>query len=133
MLLASFTEGLSGTPGRQVRFSLLKNMDEALKIALTVNEAELQVRRNETFYVDEARERSTADRPSRGTRCKGTVRNTTQHAGAGRAHNRFVRDLLEIRETQTTADVMLGKGTRIQEGKESPLEIELDCQNNRNG
>jgi len=34
MLLASFTSGLVGTPGRQVRFSLPKTMQEALRIAL---------------------------------------------------------------------------------------------------
>ena len=35
MLLASFTSGLTGTPGRLVRFSLPKNKEEALGIAVT--------------------------------------------------------------------------------------------------
>jgi hypothetical protein len=39
MLLASFTSGLLGTPGREVRFSMPQTMDEALKIAITVNQA----------------------------------------------------------------------------------------------
>ena len=68
MLLASFTSGLTGTSGRQVRFSLPKNMEEALRISVTVQQAELQERRNETFYVDEVQERGKADRSSRETR-----------------------------------------------------------------
>ena len=55
MLVASFSSGLLNTVGRQVRYALPKTMDEALKIAITVNQAEIQERRNEAFYVDEAR------------------------------------------------------------------------------
>ena len=58
-----------------------KSMDEALKIAITVNQAEIQERRNEAFYVDEARGSGTADRTTRGTRYMGIVRNASQHAG----------------------------------------------------
>ena len=72
-LLASFTSALTGTPGRQVRFSWPKNMKEALRIALTVQQAELQERRNETFYVDEVQERGKTDRSSRETRRIGCV------------------------------------------------------------
>ena len=49
MLLASFKSGLTGTPGRQVRYAILKSIDEALKIAIT---EELQERRNDTFNID---------------------------------------------------------------------------------
>jgi hypothetical protein len=42
MLLASFTAGLVGTPGRQVRFSVPKNMQEVLRNAVTVHQAELR-------------------------------------------------------------------------------------------
>jgi len=82
MLLASFTSGLLGTPGSQVRFAMLRTMGEALKIAITVNQAEIQERHNKAFYLDEACGSSTADRP-RGTWCNGTMRNTTQHTGPG--------------------------------------------------
>lgn len=30
------------------------NLDEAIKLATTVNQAEIEKRRNESFYVDEA-------------------------------------------------------------------------------
>jgi hypothetical protein len=42
MLLASFVAGLAGVAGRQTRFSNPQSLDEALKIALTVQEAEKQ-------------------------------------------------------------------------------------------
>ena len=60
------------------------NLDDAIKLARTVNQAEIQDRRNQSFYVDEAGRHSTADRYSRGTRGCSTVRSSTQHAGAGR-------------------------------------------------
>jgi hypothetical protein len=50
MLLASFTSGLTGTPGRQVSYVMLKSVGEALKIAITENEAELQECRNDPFF-----------------------------------------------------------------------------------
>jgi hypothetical protein len=54
MHLASFTSGLLGETGKQVGFNLPENMDKALKIAITVKHAEIEERRNETFYVEEA-------------------------------------------------------------------------------
>ena len=42
MLLASFVAGLAGEVGRQTRFSNPQSLDQALKIALTVQEAEKQ-------------------------------------------------------------------------------------------
>ena len=39
-----------------------RTMDEVLKIAITINQAEMQKRRNEAFYVDETREASTSNR-----------------------------------------------------------------------
>ena len=51
MLLASFISGLSGNPGRQVRFANPQDMELALRIALTVQEAKRQERFNESFYT----------------------------------------------------------------------------------
>jgi hypothetical protein len=51
MLLASFTSGLTATAGRQVRFAMPGSVDEVLKIASTVEQAERQERRDEGFYL----------------------------------------------------------------------------------
>lgn len=51
MLLASFVTGLIGTPGRQVRYASPQNLDQALKIALSVQEAEKQEKFSESFYA----------------------------------------------------------------------------------
>ena len=40
MLLAAFVSGLIGTPGRQCRFANQQNVQQALSIALTVDQAE---------------------------------------------------------------------------------------------
>ena len=93
MLLASFTPGLLNIAGRQVRYAMPKTMDEALKIAITVNQAEIQERSNEAFYENEARGSGTADRAARGTRYTGTVRNTTQHAGISRTQGQNSKGL----------------------------------------
>jgi hypothetical protein len=43
MLLASFVPGLKGVSGRQVRYVSLVSVDEAFKIAVSVQESERQV------------------------------------------------------------------------------------------
>ena len=49
MLLSAFTKGLTGTAGRQVRFSYPETSEEALRIAVTVSQAELQETRDCAF------------------------------------------------------------------------------------
>jgi len=51
MLLASFVAGLIGIVSRQVRFSNPQSLDQALKTALCVQEAEKQERFSESFYT----------------------------------------------------------------------------------
>jgi hypothetical protein len=51
-LLSDFTKGLAGTAGRQVRFSSPKTAEEALRIAVTVSQAELQETRDCAFYAN---------------------------------------------------------------------------------
>ena len=51
MLLAAFVSGLIGTPGRQCRFSNPQDMQQALSIALKVEQAEKQNPSNESFYT----------------------------------------------------------------------------------
>ena len=52
MLLSTFIHGLSFTPGKMVRFSMPTTAEEALRIAVTVSQAELQELRNNAFYLD---------------------------------------------------------------------------------
>jgi hypothetical protein len=49
LLLASFVAGLTAVPGRQRRFVNPQTLDQALKIALSVQEAEKQEKFNESF------------------------------------------------------------------------------------
>jgi len=51
MLLASFVSGLVGTPGTQVRYANVQSLSEALRIAISVQDAEKQERFNERFYT----------------------------------------------------------------------------------
>lgn len=52
MLLAAYTAGLTGQAGREVRLRAPATADEAVRIAITVEQAELQERRNGSFYTD---------------------------------------------------------------------------------
>jgi hypothetical protein len=51
MLLASFVSGLAGVVGRHTRFSNPQTIEDALRVALSVQEAEKQERFNESFYT----------------------------------------------------------------------------------
>jgi hypothetical protein len=51
MLIASFCSGLIDTPGRQVRYARPASLSEALQLAVSVEQAEFQERRIESFYV----------------------------------------------------------------------------------
>jgi hypothetical protein len=51
MLLTSFVASLSGVQGRQVRYANPQTIQEALRIALSVQEAEKQERFNNSFYT----------------------------------------------------------------------------------
>ena len=52
LLLSAYTKGLTGTAGRQVRFSSPETSEEALRIAVTVFQAELQETRDGAFYAN---------------------------------------------------------------------------------
>jgi hypothetical protein len=49
MLLAAFVTGLTGTPGRKVRYANPQNIDQTLNIALSVQEAEKQEKFSESY------------------------------------------------------------------------------------
>jgi hypothetical protein len=64
-----------------------QTIDEALKIAIAVSQAEVQERRNEAFYVEEARGAGAADRLTHDARCNGTGRRAIQHTRTGRTQS----------------------------------------------
>jgi hypothetical protein len=51
MLLASFVAGLVGVPGKQTRYSSPTSLEQAISLALTVQEAEKQEKFGESFYT----------------------------------------------------------------------------------
>jgi len=52
MLLASFVTGLTGIHGTQCRYANPQNTDQALRIALSVQEAERQEKISESFCAN---------------------------------------------------------------------------------
>jgi hypothetical protein len=66
LTLASFVTGLTGIPGRQVRYANPQTLEQALQIALSVQEAERQEKFSESFYANFDRSvRLTSRSPSR--------------------------------------------------------------------
>jgi len=51
MLLASYVTGLIGVPGRQVRYASPVTVEEAIRIAVSVQEAERHEKFNNSFYA----------------------------------------------------------------------------------
>jgi len=51
MLLVSFISGLAGKVGKHVRYQSPRNLERALQIALSVQEAEKQERFNDCFLL----------------------------------------------------------------------------------
>ena len=69
MLLSSFITGFIGAAGRQVRYSNPGTLQQALQIALSVQEAERQEKFSESFYANSDRSvRLTSKSPSRSYR-----------------------------------------------------------------
>jgi len=58
MLLASYVAGLNGVPGGQVRYASPVSVEEAIRIAVSVQEAEKQEKFNNSFYALHIRTRS---------------------------------------------------------------------------
>jgi hypothetical protein len=51
ILLANYVAGLIGVPGRQVRCASLVSVEEAIRIAVSVQEAERQEKFENSFYA----------------------------------------------------------------------------------
>jgi hypothetical protein len=102
MMLATFVSGLTAVPGRQVQFSDTQHVDQALKIALTVQEAERQERLNESFYTQfdksvhlRSRSRSGSESQRQTADSRMANRTRAQHcntpSGAGRSETPSAR------------------------------------------
>jgi septal ring-binding cell division protein DamX len=65
MMVASFTNGIRGNQGTQIRFAMTSVMDDAVRIAVTVEQAESSKGKSETFYVDSNTEEKDRKKTSR--------------------------------------------------------------------
>jgi hypothetical protein len=89
IILASFTAGLEGNPGKQVRYVMLKGIDEAVQIAVTVVQAEIQERRTETFFLNAPTSHVTpAGRPSGSAQNSANSRSLNQQTNSAVKPNR---------------------------------------------
>ena len=52
LLLSAFSKGIVGTAGKQIRYAYPAPVEEALRIAVTVSQAEIQEARDSAFYSD---------------------------------------------------------------------------------
>jgi hypothetical protein len=52
MIIAAFTEGLRGNPGNHARIAVPTKMEDAVNIALTVEQTEASKKHGDTFYVE---------------------------------------------------------------------------------
>jgi hypothetical protein len=78
MLLASYISGFIGQPGKQVRYAAPVSMDQAIRIAVSVDEAERQEKFNNSFY---ARNENRTDSDSRNSRHAANTRKASQAGG----------------------------------------------------
>ena len=81
MLLASFVTGLILTPGRQIRYASPLNLDQALKIAISIQEAEKQETFSERYYASfdkslRQHSPSSSSRASHASRCSAEMKYT---------------------------------------------------------
>ena len=120
MLLASFISGLSGNSGRQVTFANPQDMEHALRIVFTVQDAERQERFNESFYsqfeesyasahgpqVEHPRKASVSD--SQLTRLREVTRalNVTIHRAAPAGHRPPAREKRKYGTSCVATNVM---------------------------
>jgi hypothetical protein len=99
MLLSAFTSGLTSTPGGMVRYSNQQSLEEALKIALSVQEAEKQERFNESFY----------------TNCDKSVHILSQSSSPPSSRNRGKQNSADAREVRHTRGQRNGKEGKWQQ------------------
>jgi hypothetical protein len=101
MLLSAFNKGLIGTAGRQVRFSSPATAEEALQIANTVYQAEIQEARDNAFYVEEITPAGRLREPA--------VHHTTVKKSVGGAANARKPQRADKRYSKRTAAASIGQ------------------------
>jgi hypothetical protein len=79
-MLASFIAGLAGEVGKQVRFSNLQNLDQALATAWAVQEA-IRQEINENFHAKTERSMRWTSKPLSRAPAKSESRNVRNKAG----------------------------------------------------
>jgi hypothetical protein len=53
MVLAAFTNGLGGNPGKHARYNLPTSIEDAIRVAVTVEQAEACHPKGDSFYLEE--------------------------------------------------------------------------------
>jgi hypothetical protein len=105
MLLASISSGIFGKPGTQLRYACPQTLNEALSIALSVQEAEKQERFNETFYTkfDESVRllSRSPDRANSGSENQRRTADTREPKHSRSQKNNGRSDISHIRNAQT--------------------------------
>ena len=78
-----------GTPGQQVRYARPASLSEALQIASSVEQAEMQERRNGSFYVETEKALSQDGEPEARQEerhvCRNCTREEAEHTGVAPA------------------------------------------------
>ena len=107
MLLSAFIHGLTGTPGKMFRISLPATASEALRIAVTVSQAELKELRYNAFYLhSEEAEISPAGRMGEPA---------VQHTGLSQQRLEVIPDASPVKQASVVPTDELALVTRRQE------------------
>jgi hypothetical protein len=81
MVLAAFTNGLGGNPGKHARYNLPTSLEDVIRVAVTVEQAEACQPKSIAFYVDtntEEKERKKTNRGSARERKPNTANKTSR-------------------------------------------------------
>ena len=106
MLLAAYSAGLTGTAGREVRMRAPVTTEEAVRIAITIEQAELQERKNNTFYMDSAVDISPSGRArERPARQVSAANTNSKFAPPSQPSSRKTNHRKPIRKAQSDAPV----------------------------
>ena len=116
--MASFLTGLEGTPGKQTRYANPQTVEESLKIALSVQEAEKQEWFSESFYTQfDKSVRLSSRSPDRRRRESGRPGHTADRRAVNHTYNRQYRssNSADRAATQSTRNTRTREGLRCYE------------------